>query len=227
MSKENNFREEVPYRVHEIERVSLLKDGYEIRYDGFWNLYIDGKYGVKPKIGDKITIYGKPFHEIQGIKINNIELYFKNNEQMQKEHEEWVEKTRKEYLEKYHILMNQIKDEEPFETVNISDMGGGYERACQLMLRAGIKYLEEHPDFHFDYFTYPNIYGVAWTETPWGKELDKVLIDAIGGDCTGAMHQAVITTLIYIHKHGYEKWLKNATKKNRYVYPQELPKPAF
>ena len=33
--------------------------------------------------------------------------------------------------------MEMIKDEDSFETVDISGMSGGYERACQLLLQAG------------------------------------------------------------------------------------------
>jgi len=220
------FRDGVPYRVYEIEKVTLGKVGFEVMFDGAWSLFIEGKYAVRPKIGDKLTIYGERFKRIQGIKINNVELYFKTNEQMKKEHDEWRKETAKDYLKEYNELMERIKDEESFETINISGMGGGYERACQMMLRAGIKHLEKNPDFHFDYFTYPNIYGVAWTETPWGKELDKVLMDAIGGDCTGAMHQCVIGHLAYIHKQGYNKWLEEL-KERKYTYPHGLPKPSF
>ena len=105
------------------------------------------------------------------------------------------------------------------ETVDISGFGGGYEKACQLMLRAGIKFLKENPDFHFDYQGFKEVYGLCWSDTPWCKELDKVLFDSTekSGGATGAMHQAVIGHLTYIHKHGYKKWLEEFPKGRRYI----------
>jgi len=130
-------------------------------------------------------------------------------------------------------LMESIKDEDPFETIDITGMGSGYERACQLALRAGIKWLGEHPDFKFRVKTYANIYGVAKVET-YGireyellaKELDKAMMEAVGGDMTGAMHQAVISHLRYIHENGYDEWLTKFSDR-KYLYPAELPPSNF
>lgn len=113
-----------------------------------------------------------------------------------------------------------------FETVDISGMGGGYERCCQQMLQAGVAFLKERPDFNFDYKSYKNIYGIAWSESEDAKALDAVLLKAADNDMTGAMHQCVVRHLAYIHSHGYEKWLAAVPAERRYTYPHGLPEPS-
>jgi len=216
------------YRITEIVDVDEEKDGYDVEQKDGWHLFIYKKYKVVPRVGDTLITYGNGLgHRIQGIQINDIVLYYKTDEQMKKEHEEWIRKTRQEYMKEYIELMNKIKNEPQFETVDISGMGGGYERACQLMIKAGMKFLKEKPEFHFDYQGFKNVYGLCFSDTPWAKDLDKVLSDAVGGDLTGAMHQCVIGHLQYIHKHGHKKWLNEFPKSRRYSYPLELPEPSF
>lgn len=93
------------------------------------------------------------------------------------------------------------------KTVDISGMGGSYELACQAMLLRGMAYLAQNPNFKFDesYKTYKGIYGVCVSQTEQAKTLDEVITKDIG--CTGAMHQAVIGHLFYIHNNGYYAWL--------------------
>ena len=217
------------YEKSIINDVILLKDGFEIKH-GMWSFYLTNdknKKKIVPKIGDTAFFYGDGIgFEVLGIQINNELIFFESREERKIQKENWINQTRKKYLDEYKQLMEKIKDEESFLTINISGMGSGYERACQLMLRAGIKFLDEN-EFHFDYYGFENIYGVCITDTPWGKQLDKILMDAVGGDCTGAMHQVVIEHLMYIHKNGYEKWLSTVPKNRRYIYPKELPEPSF
>jgi hypothetical protein len=213
--------------IEKITEVRKEDGGWTITKSDGWSLWIDKKYGVTPMVNDTIVVFGEPFGRIQGIQINDKVLYNKTDEEMEKEFQEWREKTSKRYDYEYVELMEKIKDEESFETVDISGMGSSYERSCQLMLRAGIKFLQKHPEFHFDYQVIKGVYGVCWTDTPWGKELDKTISDVVNGDCSGAMHQAVISHLMYIHKHGYTSWLNKFPKESRYVYPKELPTHSF
>lgn len=95
------------------------------------------------------------------------------------------------------------------KTIDISGMGGGYETACQKMLIRGLKWLKEHPHFDFKaYRQYQNVYGVVDSTTQDAKELDKYICEGV--DPSGAMHQAVINHLAYIHVNGYDRWLESA-----------------
>jgi len=221
--KNNEFMKSV------IDKVDIQKDCYEVRTVRGWSLIIYKKYGVKPKAGDIIITYGKPFTQIQGIEINGKVLFYNTDEEMDKKHKEWIKKTAKRYKKEHIELMEKIKDEESFETVNISGMGSGYERTCQIALRAGIEFLKQNPEFHFDYQHFKNVYGLTWSDTPWCKKLDKVLEDAtkLSGGMTGAIHQCVIGHLQFIHKHSVKEWLETFPEERRYMYPKELPESSF
>ena len=215
--------------VSKITKVKEEKDGYSIMKSDGWSFYIPKKYGVVPKVGDETAFYGNPFQRVQGVDINGKELFFMTEAELNVEHEAFRKKFREDVVKSYHETMEKIKNDEPFETVDISGMSGSYEWGCQVMLRAGVKFLKEHPDFHFDYEQNPQIVGVCSTDTPWGKQLDKAVCDAADscgtGGATGAMHQAVINHLAYIHTHGYDEWLKRLPKERRYMYPKGLPPP--
>lgn len=104
------------------------------------------------------------------------------------------------------------------KTIDISGFGGYYEATCQAMLFAGMKWLNQHPQFDFSaYRTYRNIYGLATAVTELAKELDDILLAAAHGDSTGAIHQAVVSHLAYIHVNGHDAWLKQAEKQGREI----------
>jgi len=210
-------------QVSKIDEVREKKDGYTIHKTDGWSFYLKKKYGVVPHVGDEAIFYGTPFQRVQGIDVAGKEAFFMTQTELDEEHKALVKAIRKKALEKYQETMKRIKDDKQFETIDISGMSGSYEWGCQAMLQAGVKYLSEQPDFHFDYKGFKNVYGVCWTDTPWGKDLDKAITDAVSGDCTGAMHQAVIAHLIYIHKHGYGAWLKSVPLSRRYTYPNIPP----
>ena len=104
------------------------------------------------------------------------------------------------------------------KTVDISGMGGGYELCCQTMLLRGMAFLAQNPDFNFEgaYETYRGIYGVCFSETEQAKSLDEVITK--NTDCTGAMHQAVIGNLMFIHKNGYQAWLNEFKDSPERIY---------
>lgn len=91
----------------------------------------------------------------------------------------------------------------------MSGFGGGYEKTCRSMLKAGLKWLEENPGADPKFQGYENIYGVITESNDDAKKLSKAVLDGSGGDCTGAMHQAVIETIFYIKKNGIDKYLEH------------------
>ena len=101
-----------------------------------------------------------------------------------------------------------------FQTINISGFPSGYEAACQKMLRNGLRWLQEHPDFDFttSYHGFRGLYGVVVADNKASKALDKAMIADL--DATGAMHQAVVGHLAYIHKNGHEQWIAEIAKKD-------------
>jgi hypothetical protein len=220
--QEGNYLE-----VATIKKVEEDGEYYQIEKQDGWMFCLAKKYGITPKVGNTVVIrsWGGKFGQIMGVQINDKVAFDKTNTDMEAEHKAFCDNFHREEWEGYYKTLEAIKTETPFETVDISGMSGGYEVACQRMLRAGINYLKDKPDFHFDYEGFERIYGICFTETPWGKDLDKILMEAVNNDCTGAMHQCVIGHLSQIHKHGLEWWLKQFPKERRYKFPTELPKP--
>ena len=89
----------------------------------------------------------------------------------------------------------------------ISGLGGGYEMACRQMLLAGIRWLELHPESEPKFVGYKGIYGVIDETNEAAESLSSIVGNSIEG-CTGAMHQAVISTLLYIREHGVAKYVE-------------------
>ncbi len=110
----------------------------------------------------------------------------------------------------------------PFKTVDISGMGGDYENACQVMLWRGVAYLDERkPPVEMWKQTKqsPNIVGILITEGEDLKALEKYIVRDI--EPSGAMHQAVMNHIAYIHKHGQDGWLKEGRKHGANFYEWE------
>ncbi len=88
-----------------------------------------------------------------------------------------------------------------------------YELACQKMVIAGATYLDQTPDSKPSFDQYKNIYGITTNENEDMKALQKVMLDAVK-DCSGAMMQACTNHVLYIHKNGWNKYIKEITNVN-------------
>ena len=113
------------------------------------------------------------------------------------------------------------------KTIEISGMGEGYEKACQTMLTAGLKFLSDHPKFDWSgYRSFKGIVGVVMTDTPEAKALDRAMLDAVEkkGGGTGAMHQSVIGHLKFIYEHSYWEWIRHVSQ-HRGEQPIEIDDP--
>ena len=94
----------------------------------------------------------------------------------------------------------------------ISGFGGSYEDACRKMVIAGMEYLDNNPDAKITFKTYKNIYGVTFDESEDCEKMQKIMIDATGGDCTGAMMQACLQHIKYAQINGWDKYISEMEK---------------
>ena len=94
----------------------------------------------------------------------------------------------------------------------ISGFGGGYEQACRNMLKAGLEWLDKNSGARPEFHGYEGIYGIMEEDNADAKALTKILLGA-SDDCTGAMHQAVISSILWIRKNGWKKYVKEMSKK--------------
>jgi hypothetical protein len=97
--------------------------------------------------------------------------------------------------------------------MDLSGFGGSYENNCQIMLHAGLKWLEEHPEEKngLKFEEYKNIYGVIIPKNQIAKQLESIVVSA-GNDCTGAMVHAVIGTLLWVAKYSWSEFLVKVEK---------------
>ena len=88
----------------------------------------------------------------------------------------------------------------------ISGFGGGYETACQNMLEAGVRWLvaREKPAALTSTVN-PQTYGVLTPSSADAQELSRVVV-AAAPDCSGAMHQAVMSRLHFIAANGWDAY---------------------
>lgn len=98
------------------------------------------------------------------------------------------------------------------EMGEISGFGGGYEQTCRNMLKAGLEWLNTNPDANPEFHGYENVYGIICEDNEDAKALSQAVI-AIADDCTGAMHQAVISSVLWIRKNGWEKYAEVMSKR--------------
>lgn len=119
-------------------------------------------------------------------------------------------------LRRVELTMVKIK------TADISGMGGSYELCCQVMLSIGREWIKDKP-LNIWEGTGATVarsqktgeviefYGIMQTSKQI-KKLEKIWSREVE-DYTGAMHQAVLSNLNFIHRTGYENWLDTIRKK--------------
>lgn len=95
----------------------------------------------------------------------------------------------------------------------ISGFGGGYEKVCQDMLEAGVKFIHDKHLSGGDVKVseYANVYGICFPENQPTKDMERAVLDA-GKDCTGAMHHAVMSRLAYIARNSWDKYCEECRK---------------
>jgi hypothetical protein len=216
-----------PIEETTVKEVKEWDNSFQITREDGWCFGFDKKWGITPHVGDKLRMktWGTVLGQIMGIEINGTVAYDKTNEELEAERQVFLRNYAKDKWNSYREWKEKAKDDPPFETIDISGMSGGYEATCQRMLYAGLKFLDEHPDFKFNYEQSENIVGIAIGKTEWTKLLDDILEKAADHDCTGAMNQFVVNHLAFIYKNGKQKWLDSAPAERRYTYPQGLPPP--
>ncbi len=101
------------------------------------------------------------------------------------------------------------------EMGEISGFGGGYEETCRAMLKAGLEWLDANPKADPQFHGYKNVYGIISEDNADAKALSKAAVAAADDDCTGAMHQAVITSVFWIRKNGWEKYVEVMSKEEQ------------
>ena len=96
------------------------------------------------------------------------------------------------------------------EMNEISGFGGSYEQACRDMLKSGLIWLDEHPNANPMFSGYTGVYGLVKEDNEDAKALSKATTDCVD-DCTGAMHHAVVSTILWIKTNSWDEYVKRMT----------------
>ncbi len=97
------------------------------------------------------------------------------------------------------------------EMGEISGFGGSYEQGCRNMLNAALVWFDDNPNAKPEFTGYKNIYGIINEN----NEDAQALSDVVGNtepDCTGAMHQAVISRVLWIKENGWDAYVKRMSE---------------
>jgi hypothetical protein len=95
----------------------------------------------------------------------------------------------------------------------ISGFGGGYEETCRKMVIAGVEWADKKGNANPTWKESPQVTGITIDENDDAKELQKVMCEASGNDCTGAMMQACMNHVLYVMKNGWDKYVETMSKK--------------
>ena len=195
-----------------IDRVEKHADGgYTICRDSVCYGGMPHNPAIVPEVGMTARYYGgcSPGAEIYGLCLNGIPIFYKSPEQRQAERQAWLadyeERKRLTALES-KLPVPQIAGFEWTEDMReISGFGGGYERTCRAMVSAGCNWLSEHAEADPQFHGFKGVFGIIAEDNEDAKTLSKVVLDASGGNCTGAMHQVAIGHIFAWRRFG--SWL--------------------
>jgi hypothetical protein len=94
----------------------------------------------------------------------------------------------------------------------ISGFGGGYEKCCQDMLEAGVRWLRAHAKADLQGHGFTGVYGFFVPDSDDAEALEQVVLAAAKGEATGAMHHAVMGRLFWIAKNGWDAYCAELRK---------------
>lgn len=100
------------------------------------------------------------------------------------------------------------------ETDEIFGFGDGYEDTCRRMLLAGLEWLAAHPQADPKFRRSPSIYGIIKEDNEDARALLAAVETGSGEDCTGAMHQAVVSHCLFIKLHGWKAYIAKMSDRN-------------
>lgn len=84
----------------------------------------------------------------------------------------------------------------------ISGFGGDYEMACRVMLDSGLQWFDANPDADPKFRGMKGVFGLIDETNEDAEALSSAVTKHVDG-CSGAMHHAVISACLWIHKNGW------------------------
>lgn len=99
------------------------------------------------------------------------------------------------------------------EINEISGFGGVYKDMCRKMVIAGLEWFDQHPDSNPKFHGFKDVYGICMEDNDDAKALSDAIVSPSNNGCTGAMHQAAVSHVMWIHAHSWNEYVVEMSKK--------------
>jgi hypothetical protein len=85
-----------PYEDTTVKDVEASDDGWWVTGNDGWTVFvprlgIDGRTDVEPKVGDRLCLYGSFGHEIEGVRLNDHVVFYRDSAQREAHRRRWLE----------------------------------------------------------------------------------------------------------------------------------------
>lgn len=81
-----------------IKNVTEDDTHFYIDLEGSWSFGLLKEYGAIPKAGDRVTLHTVNFSKVRGVEINNIQVFYKTDKELDQEHKAWCANNEKEKM---------------------------------------------------------------------------------------------------------------------------------
>ena len=123
-----------------VKGVTESETHYYVSLDSSWSFRFSKEYGLTPKIGDKIKLHLTNATTIRGVDLNDIQIFYKSDEQLDQEHKEWCENYEKEKQERFEKEKDQLDSD--------------YETLPDVFKQRIDRFRKNNPKFRVDYEGY-------------------------------------------------------------------------
>ena len=98
-----------------IKEITESDDYYSILTDQSMVFGFAKKYGVKPKVGDRIKTYSTRGSEIRGVDLNGVRVFYESDEELERERKEWLANNEREKQDSFQ--KNKAQMDADYETL--------------------------------------------------------------------------------------------------------------
>lgn len=144
MAKKIKSTQEIVERPVEVLTVTEVKNegkkDYSVQLSDGFCVFILGKHGVEPKVGMRISLWGKRFGFIRGIALDNNVLFYRTVDEQEEQHKKDVEKANKQAKAKF------LKDK--------AKLDAQYNALPDCFQRRLNKFRTNNPDFRWRFEAY-------------------------------------------------------------------------
>lgn len=123
-----------------IKNVTEDDGHFYIDIEGSWSFGLDKKYGAIPRVGDHVTLHTKNVSTVRGVELNNIQVFYKSDADLEAERNEW--------------LINYDKEKLATFEKNKAQLDADYESLPENFKKRIDRFRKNNPKFRVEYEDY-------------------------------------------------------------------------